>query len=177
MLVLALPGGTYLYQGEELGLEEVEDIPDELLQDPTFARSGGKTRGRDGCRVPLPWEGEAPPFGFGADGSQPWLPQPAHWRDLTAAAQVGDPDSMLTFYRHALALRRAMPALGDGSLRWLETPTGVLGFAREPGFACLVNYSDEPVPLPESGRVVLASAPLAPTGMLPGNSAVWLDEV
>jgi alpha-glucosidase len=93
------------------------------------------------------------------------------------AAQAADPGSTLRFYRDALALRRASPALGDGTMRWLETPPGVLGFAREPGFACLVNYTDEPVPLPESGRVVLASAPLEPAGLLPGNSAVWLDDV
>ena len=90
LLMLSLPGGAYIYQGEELGLEEVLDIPGELRQDPIFARSGGERVGRDGCRVPLPWSGTEAPFGFGPAGT-PWLPQPASWADLTVAAQDGDP--------------------------------------------------------------------------------------
>ncbi len=63
LLMLALPGGAYLYQGEELGLPEAF-IPDERIQDPVFFRTGGALRGRDGCRAPIPWNGNEPPYGF-----------------------------------------------------------------------------------------------------------------
>jgi alpha-glucosidase len=174
LLMLALPGGAYLYQGEELGLEEVEDLPEAVLADPTWERSGRTRRGRDGCRVPLPWSGTAPPFGFTPDGVPPWLPQPARWRTLTARAQAADPGSMLRLYRAALATRREHPALGDGTLTWRPARDGVLSFAREPGFGCVVNLSAEPYELPADARVLLASTP--PDGnRLPPDAAVWLD--
>jgi alpha-glucosidase len=173
LLMLALPGGAYVYQGEELGLEEVEDIPDDLLQDPVWLRSGHTQRGRDGCRVPLPWSGDASPFGFGPEGSTPWLPQPARWKTLTAERQAQDPGSMLELYRSALRLRHASAALGDGKLTWLAAPDGVLAFAREPGFACWVNLAPDPVPLPDDVQVLLASGPLH-GGTLPSDTAVWL---
>ncbi|OLF16328.1 glycoside hydrolase family 13 protein [Actinophytocola xanthii] len=172
LLMLALPGSVYLYQGEELGLEEVEDLPEELLQDPTWHRSGRTARGRDGCRVPIPWEGDAPPFGFSPHGSRPWLPQPEHWRDRTAAAQAADPGSMLSLYRTGIALRRNHKALGDGDLSWLDTPPGVLAFRREPGLLCAVNLGSTPWPLPEHEEVLLSSAPVRDT--LPPDTAVWL---
>ena len=111
---MALPGSVYVYQGEELGLWEVEDIPDERRQDPIWHRTGGADPGRDGSRVPLPWAGQEPPFGFSPPGAtgQPWLPQPKEWRELTVEAQTGEPDSMLELYRCALRIRRAEPALG-----------------------------------------------------------------
>ncbi len=176
LLSFALPGSAYIYQGEELGLNEVEDIPDEQRQDPLFARTGGANPGRDGCRVPLPWSGDAPPFGFSPDRAvaAPWLPQPPAWKDLTAAAQQGDPASMLEFYRSALRIRRAEVALGDGSMAWIEAPDGVLAFRREPEFACLANLSGAPVPLIEHDRVLLASGPLTEDGQLPPDTAVWL---
>ncbi len=118
LLAMALPGGLYVYQGEELGLPEVEDLPDNLLQDPLWARSGGTDRGRDGCRVPIPWSGKEPPFGFGA--GTPWLPQPADWKNLTVESQQADQNSMLALYRDGLKLRRAL--LGDGALTWLDFP-------------------------------------------------------
>jgi alpha-glucosidase len=174
LLSMALPGSVYVYQGEELGLEEVEDLPDAVRQDPMWTRSGHTDPGRDGCRVPLPWAGDAPPFGFGPPGgATPWLPQPDSWRGRTVRAQTGDPDSMLTLYREALRLRRAEPALGDGPLRWLPAPEGVLAFAREPGFACLANLSPAPVALPAHRAVLLASAPLV-DGALAPDSAAWL---
>ena len=173
LLMLALPGGAYVYQGEELGLPEVEDIPEEALQDPVWERSGHTSRGRDGCRVPLPWSGTAPPYGFGPDGTIPWLPQPESWRDLTAASQEGDPDSMLELYRAALRLRRELPALGEGSLRWQESPEGVLLFSRTPGFACAVNLSATPYPLPAHTDVLLASGPIEGAA-IPQDTAVWL---
>ncbi len=177
LLMLALPGGAYIYQGEELGLPEVEDLPDDVLEDPTWERSGHTQRGRDGCRVPIPWEGDAPPFGFSAnrlDGAaQPWLPQPANWGAYTVEALDRDPDSILTLYRTALRIRRDHPALGDGTLHWLPAPDGVLAFARDPGFVCVVNLSDNPVPLPD-GTVLLASGPLTESQRLPGDTAIWL---
>jgi alpha-glucosidase len=175
LLTLALPGGAYVYQGEELGLPEVEDLPDDVLEDPTWERSGHTDRGRDGCRVPLPWAGERPPYGFSPEGSSaaPWLPQPDDWGPLTAQAQTGDPGSMLELYRAALSLRRRTPALGDGRLAWLDLPGGVLGFTREPGFACLVNVTGDPVPVPEGYAVLLASEDLE-GGVLPEASAAWL---
>ena len=176
LLMLALPGGAYVYQGEELGLWEVEDLPDAVLQDPTWERSEHTDRGRDGCRVPLPWSGAAPPFGFSPEGSaaQPWLPQPAAWRDWTAVAEAEDPDSFLSLYRSALHQRRDHPALGDGDLTWLDSPPGILLFTREPGFQCQVNISSGPVPLPAGARVLLASDALSPEGDLPADTAVWL---
>jgi alpha-glucosidase len=173
LLMLALPGGAYLYQGEELGLWEVEDLPDAVLQDPRWERSGHTDRGRDGCRVPLPWSGSEPPFGFGPAGSTPWLPQPAAWRDYTAEAEAGDPGSMLELYRAALRVRRGEPALGDGALRWMDGPGEVLAFERDPGFSCAVNFSAGPVELPAHEAVLLASGPLD-GGRLPADTAVWL---
>ncbi|ADL46524.1 glycoside hydrolase family 13 protein [Micromonospora aurantiaca (nom. illeg.)] len=175
LLSLALPGAAYVYQGEELGLWEVEDIPYELRQDPMWERSRRVDPGRDGCRVPLPWQGDTPPFGFSPDGAAaaPWLPQPADWKDRTVRAQTGDPHSMLELYRAALALRRAEPALGDGTLTWLPAPDGVLAFVREPGFTCLVNLGDAVVPLPAHDRLLLASGPLD-DDRLPPDTAVWL---
>jgi alpha-glucosidase len=173
LLMLALPGGAYVYQGEELGLPEVEDIPEAFLQDPVWERSEHQVRGRDGCRVPLPWSGDAPPYGFGADGVPAWLPQPESWKEFAAEAQADDPGSMLELYRHALRLRREHPALGDGPLRWHTAPEGVLLFSRSPGFACAVNVSGSPYELPAHSEVLLASGPLQ-AGVLPSNTAAWI---
>ncbi|MEU1077381.1 MULTISPECIES: glycoside hydrolase family 13 protein [unclassified Streptomyces] len=158
LLMLALPGSAYLYQGEELGLPDVTDLPDEVRQDPSFFRAEGQDGFRDGCRVPIPWTQEGPSYGFGSGGS--WLPQPDSWGALSVEAQTGDPGSTLELYRAALAARRAHPGLGRGdAVRWLEAPEGVLAFARE-GFVCTVNLTEEPVrlPAPESGKVLLSSA-------------------
>ena len=177
LLTLGLPGGAYVYQGEELGLEEVEDLPDEALEDPTWERSGHTDRGRDGCRVPVPWSGDAPPYGFSPAGATapPWLPQPAGWGPLSVEAQTGDETSMLELYRAALRLRRATPALGDGELTWLDQPDGVLGFTRGADLVCLVNVTGEPVALPAGHDVLLASGPLV-DGRLPAATSVWLHQ-
>jgi alpha-glucosidase len=172
LLLLALPGGVYLYQGEELGLPEVDDLPDELLQDPTWERSGHTVRGRDGCRVPLPWTRTGPSLGFGpAPG---WLPQPASWADLSVQAEDADRGSVLWLYRDALRLRRELPQLGadGGDLTWTGEETDVLGFTRDGGFICIVNTGTLPVPLPP-GRVVLSSVPIE-GDRLPGDAAVWI---
>ncbi|WP_027344434.1 glycoside hydrolase family 13 protein [Hamadaea tsunoensis] len=176
LLTFALPGGVYVYQGDELGLPEVEDIPVDQLQDPTWPRSGFTDRGRDGCRVPLPWSADSPPFGFSADGAaQPWLPQPAGWKALTVEAQSADPDSTLSLYRAALALRRRFAAL-PGELVWLDADglsaaEGVVAFRRG-DLTCVVNLSARPVALPP-GDLLLASGPIE-DGRLPADTCAWL---
>jgi len=185
LLTMALPGSVYLYQGEELGLWEVEDIPDELRQDPIWHRTGGADPGRDGSRVPLPWSGLDPPFGFSppAASREPWLPQPKEWRDLTVEAQSreaqsreagpGDAGSMLALYRRALRLRRAEFGAG-AAMSWLPAPGGVLAFDRG-GVACVANLSPVPVELP-AGEILLASGP-ASGGLLPPDTSAWLRTV
>ncbi len=181
LLTMALPGGVYIYQGEELGLWEVQDIPDELRQDPIWARTGGADPGRDGSRVPLPWLGTEPPFGFSPGGvvAEPWLPQPKEWRELTVAAETANPDSMLCLYRSALRLRRSDPAFGETPLTWRQAPNGVLAFDRaaagSPGATvrCVANLSTTPVPLPEHTEILLASGPLG-GGLLPPDTTAWL---
>jgi alpha-glucosidase len=181
LLSLALPGGAYLYQGEELGLWEVEDIPDELRQDPIWLRTGGENPGRDGCRVPLPWSGDERPFGFspGDATAEPWLPcQPSVWKDRTVEAQLGDPDSMVELYRSALALRHTEPGVNSERepFRWIDADqdAGVLAFRRGDDFACVLNLSTGPIPLPEHTALLLGSGPLGKDGLLPPDTAVWL---
>lgn len=172
LLELALPGGAYIYQGEELGLEEVEDLPDAVLQDPTFLRTGGANRGRDGCRVPIPWTAARPSLGFGPAGT-PWLPQPASWAELSRDRQEADPGSFLHLYRAALAERKANPALGAGHLTWVDTGRNdILCFRREPGFTCVVNFGTQPYELP-AGVVLLTSLALEEDA-LPGDATAWL---
>ncbi len=176
LLLLGLPGSAYLYQGEELGLPEVTDLPDAVLQDPTWVRSGHAVRGRDGCRVPIPWSGSAAPFGFGPPGSVPWLPQPAGWERLSVAAERGDPGSMLELYRSALRIRRTHPGLAGEGFRWMEGPAGVLLFARDAGLRCAVNLSAAPFPLPAGSTTLLRSDPGArPTDPLPPDAAAWFE--
>jgi alpha-glucosidase len=180
LLSAALPGSLYVYQGDELGLPEAEDLPLELLQDPMHFRSEGVDPGRDGCRVPLPWSGTEPPYGFTPEGasSAPWLPQPSDWADLTVDAEAGNSGSMLSLYRTALSIRRSHPALGDGELTWLEgdgfgPESGVLAFSRGLGFVSVTNLSGAPVELPSYTRLLLASTPLE-DGLLPSDSTAWL---
>ena len=174
LMLLALPGSVYLYQGEELGLPEVFDLPAAARRDPIFARTGGRELGRDGCRVPLPWSGLEAPYGFGPAGSAPWLPQPPSWASLSVASQLDDPSSTLHLYREALRLRRSRPELGDGPLTWLSSAEDdMLVFAR-PGpstVVCAVNLGAMPVPV-DLGVPLLASGPLA-EGALPPDTAAW----
>ncbi|MDV9168670.1 glycoside hydrolase family 13 protein [Streptomyces sp. W16] len=169
LLSLALPGVVYLYQGEELGLPEVE-LPVDRIQDPMYLRSGGTDPGRDGCRVPLPWVADAPYAGFGSRG-EPWLPQPAGWTSYAVDRQQQTVDSMLNLYREAISLR---PAFGDGPLTWLPAPDGVLAFARADGATCVVNLSDTPADLPAHTELLLTSGPLDDQGRLPQDTAAWL---
>jgi alpha-glucosidase len=169
LLTLALPGCAYVYQGEELGLPEVIDIPDGARQDPTWNRTNGERFGRDGCRVPLPWTASDPAFGFNTTGAA-WLPQPAGWRDLARDVQRTDSTSTLRLYQEALRLRR-VHSLGGGELTWHDVSDSVLSF-RVGGLRVIVNFSQTALELPP-GRVVVSSAPLE-AGALPADSAAWL---
>lgn len=167
LLVMALPGSVYVYQGEELGLHEVYQLPVEVLQDPVWERSGRKRKGRDGCRVPIPWSTEGRSFGFGADGS--WLPQPEHWGALAVEAQRGADGSTLELYRSAIRLRGELLA-ESLPFQWHEWNGDVLAFSRG-SLLCVVNLGDQPVALP-AGDVVLASEPTGDE--LAADTAVWL---
>ncbi|MFE5188127.1 glycoside hydrolase family 13 protein [Streptomyces sp. NPDC056628] len=174
LLMLALPGSAYVYQGEELGLPDVVDLPDEVRQDPAYFRGEGQDGFRDGCRVPIPWTRSGSSYGFGAGGS--WLPQPEGWGELSVEAQTGDPDSTLELYRAALAARRAHPDLGAGdAVEWLRAPEGVLAFRRRE-FVCVANTGTESVTIPAYGRLLLASGEVTETdgeAKLPGDTTVW----
>jgi alpha-glucosidase len=167
-LMLALPGSAYLYQGEELGLHEVADLPPDAMQDPTYFRSGGKEKGRDGCRVPLPWTSGGPSYGFGPGGAH--LPQPEWFADLSVDAQEGSPESTLSFYRAALAARRRLQAAEQ--LNWVEDRDQVIHFVRPGGWHSITNFGTEPVDLP-AGDLVVSSAPLV-DGLLPQDTTAWV---
>ena len=174
LLTAALPGSLYIYQGDELGLPEAEDIPAGLIQDPMHFRSQGVDPGRDGCRVPLPWRGTAAGFGFGPEGAaQPWLPQPESWARLTVEEQESDQGSMLWLYREALRIRRRIPAMTEGDFAWVDAGDGVLSFSRGTGFLCVINLSSAPIELPEHDSILLSSTQLV-SGRLPPDSCVWL---
>ncbi|MYW69688.1 DUF3459 domain-containing protein [Streptomyces sp. SID8379] len=175
LLMLALPGSAYLFQGEELGLPQAH-IPDDRILDPLWERSGRTERGRDGARVPLPWSGERAPYGFTtAPPDATWLPQPADWAGHTVAAQRQDPASTLALYREALRLRRAHPAPDPAAPpTWLSTPgDDVLAFRRG-ALVCVVNLGAEPAPLSMPGRPVLVSEGTLDLDMLPPDTALWL---
>jgi alpha-glucosidase len=172
LLLLALPGTAFVYEGQELGLEEVH-IPEELRQDPIFFRTNGERPGRDGCRVPIPWESDPPGYGF--TSGKPWLPIPDDWSGKSVAAQAGDPASTLALYRDALAARRSSPAFRSGSLAWLDAGPRALAFERRGGgeaIACFVNVDADTVPLPD-GELLVASAPEV-SRTLPRASAAWV---
>lgn len=170
MVMLALPGAAFIYNGEELGLPNVE-LPDEVLQDPTWERSGHTERGRDGCRVPIPWSGETPPFGFSTTPDT-WLPMPPEWAALTVEKQQADAGSTLSLFRRALELRRQREEFAGSEIEWLAAPRGALMFKRSGGLVCMLNAAKRPVRLPDS-EVLLASAPVS-DGLLPPNAAAWL---
>ncbi|WSC90353.1 glycoside hydrolase family 13 protein [Streptosporangium sp. NBC_01756] len=172
LLALALPGSTYVYQGEELGLPEVATIPDEARQDVVFFRKGGIEMGRDGCRVPLPWSEHGTSFGFGPNGAH--LPQPAWFAEYAADVQEKSPDSTLHFYRRALSLRRRLQT--TGTLEWLTTDSTVVAFRRPNGWVSMTNFGTEPTVLPE-GEPLFASGPLTDGNLLPPDTTVWLRAV
>ncbi|MEV7283618.1 glycoside hydrolase family 13 protein [Streptomyces sp. NPDC093252] len=174
LLMLALPGSAYVYQGEELGLPDVVDLPDEVRQDPAYFRGEGQDGFRDGCRVPIPWTRTGSAYGFGGGGS--WLPQPEGWGELSVEAQTGVAGSTLELYRAALSLRRSERDLGAGeSLEWLRAPEGVLAFRRG-GFVCVANTTAESVTVPAYGPVLLASGEFGEADgetKIPGDTTVW----
>jgi len=168
-LMLALPGSAYLYQGEELGLPEAIDLPDDARQDPTWFRTNGERYGRDGCRVPIPWEGADPSYGFGPSAKS-WLPQPASWAMYTRSSQEGVPGSTLTMYQEALAARRAHD-LAFGELDWFDLGPDTLAF-RSGGVTVVANFGERLVELP-AGDIVLASGELEGRS-LPRDTTAWL---
>ena len=177
LMTLALPGGTYLYQGEEIGLPEVRDIPEDRLTDPRWKMSGYVDRGRDGCRVPLPWTADPKGgFGFSTNDSlklhESWLPQSPWMGDFAVDTQDGVEGSTLTMYRTALAIRKTEAGLGDGPMEWIQTGADVVAFKRPGNFACYINFG-APLELPSDSQILIASGPI--TGhTLPTDTAVWV---
>jgi alpha-glucosidase len=167
--MLALPGSAYLYQGEELGLPEDTEMPDQYRQDPAWVRSGHAERGRDGCRVPIPWEADAPSYGFGPSDAS-WLPQPAVWAEYALDRQRDVAGSTYELYRAALRLRREHRVGRD--LTWLDAPAEVLAF-RAGELLVLTNFADRPAELPVGSRVLLSSEPLDGDGRVPTDVTVW----
>ncbi len=168
LFMLALPGSAYLYQGEEIGLHEVADLPAGALQDPIWLRTHNTKKGRDGARVPLPWTQDGATLGFGS--AHAWLPQPAAWSRIAVSEQVGDPGSTLELYRAALHARRTLQT--EESLAWVETGRDdVVHFTRPGGWHCVTNFGTEPYAL-GAVEVVVASAPVE-EGSLPGESSAW----
>jgi alpha-glucosidase len=174
LLLLGLPGQVFLYQGEELGLEEV-DLPDSARQDPVFFHSRGSQKGRDGCRVPLPWRRGEPNAGFSI--AAPWLPMPVGWDAFAVDVQAGSGETMLGHFRRALAARRSLARRLPSGLEWLDGYPGVLAFHRGP-LTAACNFSSRPVGLPATGRLLLGSDPLIRADgrnlKLPPNSAAWV---
>jgi alpha-glucosidase len=172
MLTLALPGAVYIYQGDELGLPEAWELPHEVLDDPVWEDSGHTVKGRDGCRVPIPWELDGPSLGFGV--SDGWLPQPPQFNDFSAAAQEANGASTLHLYRRALALREEV-FIEDLDIEFIELGADVIAFSRGSGVRCVVNMGDVAIPMPE-GDLLLASdsAVDATTTQLAPDVAVWL---
>jgi alpha-glucosidase len=177
LLLLGLPGQVFLYQGEELGLEEV-DVPPEARQDPLYIHTEGHHAGRDGCRVPLPWKKGEPNAGFSV--ADPWLPMPPGWDGFAVDAEDASGTSMLSFYKRALTVRRSLSPWLPAAIGWGPAPGGVLTYRRE-RLTVACNFLSRPVRIPACGRLVLASAPLAAVRKgrltLPANSAAWLDSV
>jgi alpha-glucosidase len=176
-LMLALPGSAYIYQGEELGLPEATQLPDEARQDPTWERSGHTSRGRDGCRVPIPWEADAPSYGFGPS-EKSWLPQPEVFGDLAVDRQNGVEGSTLELYRTLLRLRHEL-RVGRGDMSWVELDQDdVLAFEvtteSGPPVRVIANLGEPNVPLPQGAEVLVCSAEVDLSEGLPTDCAVWL---
>ena len=168
MLELALPGSAYIYQGEELGLPDHTTLPHEYRQDPAWSQSNHEELGRDGCRIPLPWDADAPGMGFSPTGKT-WLPQPERYASYAATQQRGVEGSTLELYRRLLRLRKEL-GLGAGTLTWLDAPEGVLMF-NNAGVQVIVNVSGSPVPVPAGREVLVASHPVE--GEIPADTTAW----
>ena len=176
LLMLALPGGAYIYQGEELTLPEAREIPEDRLSDPRWKMSNYTDRGRDGCRVPLPWRSNnAGAFGFSDNAKltpkDSWLPQSSNWGDFSVEAQDSDPNSSLNLYRKALEIRKSLSGLGDGPMSWVDAPEHVVAFSRPGDFYCYLNLGAD-FKLPQAAKVLVSSSPIE-NGVLPTDTAVW----
>jgi alpha-glucosidase len=182
LLIHSLPGGIYIYQGEELGLEDAI-LPDEARQDPVFFRTKGADKGRDGARVPMPWNSE-PTFGF--TNARSWLPIPEEWRGRDVESQKLDSSSSLSLYKQSLRIRASHPALQKSnsvnvsqSIKWLKVPDGVLAFSREPSFITVANTSDIAQSVDVSGDLLLASSPGAvctsESLLIPAHTTCWIS--
>ena len=167
LVTLSLPGSAYVYQGEELGLPEVWDLPEDVLDDPTWERSGRTEKGRDGSRVPIPWSAKGPSLGFG--DSEPWLPQPPVFATMAVANQTEDPNSMWSLYRDAIALRREH-LCGGHDFEISPVKNGVLAYRHGPIFVH-VNMGTEPFKL--AGRTVLLSSDEVDELVLPVGACSW----
>ena len=175
-LMLALPGSAYLYQGEELGLPEHTSLPDEARQDPTWERTQHAERGRDGCRVPIPWEKSSPSYGFGPSDVT-WLPQPEVYGDLAVDQQAGIPGSTLELYRTLLATRHER-RLGEGSLTWIDAGPDVVAFENATPHGrtrAVLNLGDTAIGLPENAVVLASSGPVDDLAV-PRDTAVWFTQ-
>ncbi|MDQ1701841.1 MAG: alpha-glucosidase [Frankiaceae bacterium] len=170
LLILALPGVSYVYQGEEFGLPEHTELPDGVRQDPTYLRSGGRERGRDGCRVPIAWEADAPAYGFSPNGAS-WLPQPADWAPYAADSQRGVAGSTYEMYREALSLRRRFE-LGRGKIE-IQTSygEGVVSYCNG-DVTVVATVGSATAVLPPAATVLLASGPVD-DGVVPADTTVW----
>jgi alpha-glucosidase len=179
--MMSLPGAVYIYNGQELELPNVDDLPDEVLQDPVFFRTEGAQKGRDGCRIPMPWEAGVSPFGFGPADSKPWLPMPATWSEFAVAVQSSQSDSALSFYRKLIALRKSMPVLRQGSVEIRESGNAdVIEIVREvEGVRVLivVNFGDASYELGDQfgAQTLIASNPTENPNEVAGNSAVLVQ--
>jgi alpha-glucosidase len=176
LLMLALPGGAYIYQGEELTLPEAREIPEDPLSDPRWRMSDYKDRGRDGCRVPLPWrENSAGAFGFSDNENltpnDAWLPQASNCGDFSVEAQETDPNSPLNLYRKALTIRKSLTGLGDGPMSWVDAPDQVVAFSRPGNFYCYLNFGADFKP-PNEAQILVSSTPIT-DGFLPTDTTVW----
>jgi len=167
LVMLGLPGSSYVYQGEELGLPEHVDIPDEARRDPTWQGTYGGRYGRDGCRVPLPWLSDSPALGFSATG-ETWLPQPHDWAALARDVQDGVEGSTLEMYKGALAHRRTF-GLGAGDITWVDLGPDVVAFDNN-GVRVIANLSGAAVPF--IGKVLTSSAPV--DSAIPPSTAAWV---
>ena len=177
LLMLALPGGAYIYQGEELAVPEVRDIPEDRLTDPIWKMSEYKDRGRDGCRVPIAWtSSQAGSFGFSTNADlqpdQAWLPQSSWWGSYSVESQVGKDGSTHSLYTQALAIRKDEVGLGDGPMSWIDAGKDVIAFSRPGNFACYVNFGS-PIELPRGAEVLLASQKLS-GNTIPTDTTVWM---
>jgi alpha-glucosidase len=176
--ILALPGTTYLFNGQELGLEEVIDLDDAEREDPHFHRTKGEHLGRDGCRVPMPWRASGTNFGFSpSNAKKSWLTQPVSWSALSVEAQEGDRGSTLNRVRAATAVRRTQPALQRGSFEWVREMCvdGVIAFRRavagSPSVVCVANMSANPTS-PVVGTVLCSSNEVS-GGIVPPDTTAW----